>query len=144
LLGGQLLPSAFTYAQANEAMGAFLEHHNFAQHPQLLPAIAEDPQNVGSNSFLNMDRPVQPSVAVPARDKVVRVRIEAPDTALRAKIASIRGVSIVEDSADLTVRQRGNLVQLAGPAGDPIITTSARDPSLLKRIAGQVWFDRAL
>jgi uncharacterized protein DUF4384/caspase domain-containing protein len=144
LLGGRLLPGAFNYAQANEAMGAFLEHHNFAQHPQLLPAVAEDSQNVGSNPFLNMDRPVQPDVTAPARDTAVRIRMETQDVALRAKVASIKGVAIVDQLADLTVRQRGQLVQLAGPAGDPIVSTSAHDPGLIKRIAGQVWFNRAL
>jgi Caspase domain/Domain of unknown function (DUF4384) len=145
LLDGQLLSGAFNYAQANDAMGAFLEHHNFAQHPQLLPAIAEDAQNVGSNPFLNMSRPVRPSGTAPVvRDTMVRVRVEAESVALRTKIAAVSGVAIVGQQEDLTVRQHGSLLQLAGPAGDPIVSTTASDPNLIKRIAAQVWLNRAL
>ena len=57
LLKGQLLPGSFNYAQAREAMNAFLEHRNVPQHPQLLPGIAEDPQDVGSISFLGAAAP---------------------------------------------------------------------------------------
>jgi len=149
LLKGQLLPGAFNYAQAREAMNSFLEHRNFSQHPQLLPAIAEDPQDVGSNSFLGMNSIALPgletgSVAPSAPRGVIQVRLEGVAAPLRAKIASIPGVSIVESAGDLALRQTGEQVQLMGPAGDPVVTTSAHDPNLIKRIAAQAWLNRTL
>jgi hypothetical protein len=148
LLKGQLLPGAFNYAQAREAMNSFLEHRNFAQHPQLLPAIAEDPQDVGSNSFLGMNFPAMPSVEAalaqnPGRD-VLHVRLEKIAAPLRARIAAIPGVAIVDTGGDLALRQAGEQVQLMGPAGDPVSTTAANDPSLIKRIAAQAWLNRAI
>jgi Caspase domain/Domain of unknown function (DUF4384) len=148
LLKGQLLPGAFNYAQAREAMNSFLEHRSFAQHPQLLPAIAEDPQDVGSNSFLGMNLPAMPSVeAVPPQNAgrdVLHIRLEKVSAALRASVAAIPGVSIVEAGGDLTLRQTGEQVRLMGPAGDPVSTAAANDPSLLKRIAAQAWLNRAI
>jgi hypothetical protein len=148
LLKGQLLPGAFNYAQAREAMNSFLEHRSFAQHPQLLPAIAEDPQDVGSNSFLGMNLPAMPNVeAAPAQNAgrdVLRIRLEKVGAALRARVAAIPGVSIVEAGGDLALRQTGEQVQLMGPAGDPVSTGAANDPSLLKRIAAQAWLNRAV
>jgi hypothetical protein len=148
LLKGQLLPGAFNYAQAREAMNSFLEHRNFAQHPQLLPAIGEDPQDVGSNSFLGMNSIALPSLetavaAAPARDGV-KIRLETVSAALRAKIAAIAGVSVVESGGDLAVRQTGEQVLLMGPAGDPVVTSTASDPNLIKRIAAQAWLKRSL
>jgi Caspase domain/Domain of unknown function (DUF4384) len=149
LLKGQLLPGAFNYAQAREAMNSFLEHRNFAQHPQLLPAIGEDPQDVGSNSFLGMNAIALPSLetaavaAAPARD-VVKVRLETVAAPLHAKIAAIAGVSLVDAGGDLGVRQTGEQVLLMGPAGDPVVTTTANDPNLIKRIAAQAWLNRTL
>ena len=148
LLKGQLLPGAFNYAQAREAMNSFLEHRNFAQHPQLLPAIAEDPQDVGSNAFLGMNLPALPNVesapaAIPPRDSL-HVRLEKVAAPLRAKIASIPGVSIVDSGGDLALRQSGEQVLLMGPAGDPVTTTSAGDPNLIKRIAAQAWLNRSI
>jgi hypothetical protein len=35
-------------------------------------------------------------------------------------------------------------VQLKGPAGDPIVSTAASDPNLLKRVAAQAWLNRAI
>jgi hypothetical protein len=148
LLKGQLLPGAFNYAQARDAMNSFLEHRSFAQHPQLLPAIAEDPQDVGSNSFLGMNLPAMPNVeAAPAQSAgrdVLHIRLEKVGAALRARIAAISGVSIVEAGGDLALRQTGDQVQLMGPAGDPVSTAAANDPSLLKRIAAQAWLNRAI
>jgi hypothetical protein len=148
LLKGQLLPGAFNYAQAREAMNSFLEHRSFAQHPQLLPAIAEDPQDVGSNSFLGMNLPAMPSVeAVPPQNAgrdVLHIRLEKVSAALRASVAAIPGVSVVEAGGDLALRQTGERVQLMGPAGDPVSTGAANDPSLLKRIAAQAWLNRAI
>jgi hypothetical protein len=149
LLKGQLLPGAFNYAQAREAMNSFLEHRNFPQHPQLLPAIAEDPQDVGSNSFLGMNSIALPSletgsVASSASRGVIQVRLEGVAAPLRAKIAALSGVSIVESGGDLALRQAGEQVQLMGPAGDPVVTTSANDPNLIKRIAAQAWLNRTL
>jgi Caspase domain/Domain of unknown function (DUF4384) len=148
LLKGQLLPGGFNYAQAREAMNSFLEHRNFPQHPQLLPAIGEDPQDVGSNSFLGMNSIALPSLesavaAAPARDGV-KIRLETVSAPLRAKIAAIAGVSVVESGGDLAVRQTGEQVLLLGPAGDPVVTSTASDPNLIKRIAAQAWLKRTL
>jgi Caspase domain/Domain of unknown function (DUF4384) len=147
LLKGQLLPGAFNYAQAREAMNSFLEHRNFAQHPQLLPAIAEDPQDVGSNLFLGMNLPAVPTPAAPAQNvggNTLHIRLEKVDSPLRARIAAIPGISIVDLGGDLALRQSGERVQLMGPAGDPVSTTAATDPTLIKRIAAQAWLNRAI
>src|SRR6204780_1212245 len=148
LLKGQLLPGAFNYAQAREAMNSFLEHRNFAQHPQWLPAIAEDPQDVGSNSFLGMNLPALPTPsAAPAQNEggnILHIRLEKVDAPLRARIAAIPGISVVDSGGDLALRQTGEQVQLMGPAGDPVSTTAATDPTLIKRIAAQAWLNRAI
>lgn len=149
LLKGQLLAGEFNYAQAREAMNSFLEHRNFAQHPQLLPAIAEDPLDVGSNAFLGMHPPGPPAAEAPATpapagDTTLHVRLERVSAALRARIAAIPGVSIVAQSGDLVLRQSGDQMQLSGPAGDPIVSTGAADPNLIKRIAAQAWLNRSL
>jgi Domain of unknown function (DUF4384) len=151
LLDGQLLPGAFNYAQGREAVNAFLEHRNFAQHPQLLPAIAEDPHDVGSNPFLGMQAAAPPTAGAPAagvpaaaasvRRSAVHLRLDGVSAGLRAKIARLDGVDIV-DRGDMVVQQRGTQVQLSGPAGDPILSTTAGDPSLIRRIAAQAWLNR--
>jgi len=140
-----LLPGAFNYAQGREAMNAFLEHHNFAQHPQLLPAIAEDPQDIGARPFLGMQSAVQANAAVPARrDTTLHVRLEGVSAALKAKVTALAGVAVVERDGDLSLRQRGAQAELAGPAGDPIVSAPAGDPALIKRIAAQAWLNRVL
>jgi caspase domain-containing protein/uncharacterized protein DUF4384 len=152
LLGGQLLPGTFNYSQGREAMNIFLEHRNFAQHPQLLPAIAEDPQDIGARPFLGMNTadPPAPSAAAPvaaspaARDPILHLKLESVSAALKAKIAALSGVAIVERDGDLTLRQHGDEAQLAGPAGDPIVSTTAGNPNLIKRIAAQAWLNRVL
>ncbi len=146
LLYGQLLPGAFNYAQGREAMNIFLEHRNFAQHPQLLPAIAEDPQDIGARPFLGMNasaQPVMPAVR-PARDATLHLRLESVSAGLQAKIAALTGVAVVERDGDLSLRQTGEQVQLRGPAGDPIVSTMAGDPNLIRRIAAQAWLNRLL
>ena len=148
LLKGQLLPGAFNYAQAREAMNSFLEHRNFAQHPQLLPAIAEDPQDVGSSAFLGMSAPAMPNAesAPPAelRRETLHVQLQGTAPPLRARIAAIPGVAIVDTGGDLSLRQAGEQVTLMGPAGDPVITTAASNPALIKRIAAQAWLNRSI
>jgi hypothetical protein len=147
LLDGQLLPGAFNYAQGREALSTFLEHRNFAQHPQLLPGIAEDPQDIGSRPFLGMNLPAQPSATAAAaagRDATLHLRFESASAALKTKIAGLNGVAIVEREGDMALRQHGDQVQLLGPAGDPIVSTSAGDPNLIKRIAAQAWLNRVL
>jgi hypothetical protein len=72
------------------------------------------------------------------------VRLEGTAAALRTKIAALQGVSVVDKEGDLVVRQSGDKVQLLGPAGDPVTSTTAGDPKLLKRIAAQAWLVRAL
>jgi hypothetical protein len=146
LLYGQLLPGTFNYAQGREAMNVFLEHRNFAQHPQLLPAIAEDPQDIGARPFLGMNvsaQPVMPAVR-PARDATLHLRLESVSAGLQAKIAALTGVAVVERDGDLSLRQTGEQVQLLGPAGDPIVSTNAGDPNLIRRIAAQAWLNRLL
>jgi hypothetical protein len=152
LLKGQLLPGAFNYAQAREAMNSFLEHRNFAQHPQLLPGIGEDPQDVGSNSFLGMNAIAMPNtetlapvaaVPVVSRD-MLKVRLENVSATLRAKIAAVAGVIMVDSAGDLVLRQSGDQVQLLGPAGDPVVSTTAGDPNLLRRIAAQAWISKTV
>jgi Caspase domain/Domain of unknown function (DUF4384) len=169
LLDGQLLPGTFNYSQGREAMSAFLEHRNFAQHPQLLPAIAEDPQDVGSRPFLGMNLQANAGAQSNASPNAapgtaansapgtaantgahanavatLHLRLESVSAALQAKIAAVRGVTIVERDADLILRQRGDQADLTGPAGDPIVSAKAGDPKLIKRIAAQVWLNRAL
>lgn len=148
LLGGQLLSGAFNYAQGREALNSFLEHRNFPQHPQLLPAIAEDPQDIGARPFLGMALPAAHSstatVAAPARDAALHLRLESVSAALKAKVAALSGVAIVEREGDLALRQRGDRAELLGPAGDPIVSSAAGDPKLIKRIAAQAWLNRVL
>ncbi len=144
LLGGQLLSGAFNYAQGREAMNNFLEHRNFAQHPQLLPAIAEDPQDIGSRPFLGMNSTESSTAAAPARDATLHLRLESVTAALKARVASLHGVAIVEQGGDMTLRQNADQAQLFGPAGDPIVSTAAADPNLIRRIAAQVWLNRVL
>lgn len=145
LLEGQLLPGSFNYAQAQAAMSEFLVHRHFAQHPQLLPALAEDPLNIGSMAFLGMHLAASPSgTGTPARDGVLHVRLHAVSRELQTKITAVNGVAIVEQGEDLTVRQQGNRVELLGPADDPILTTNASDSNLIHRIAAQVWFKRVM
>ena len=148
LLYGQLLPGTFNYAQGREAMNVFLEHRNFAQHPQLLPAIAEDPQDIGARPFLGMNaQPAKPAPTVaapPARDAALRLKLESVSAVLKTKIAAMNGVTIVERDGDMSLRQNGDQVQLAGPAGDPIVSSTAGDPKLLRRIAAQAWLNRVL
>jgi hypothetical protein len=50
----------------------------------------------------------------------------------------------VEKVGDLSVRQNGEQVLLMGPAGDPVLKTTAGDPNLIKRIAAQAWLKRML
>ena len=148
LLDGQLLPGAFNYSQGREAMNAFLEHRNFAQHPQLLPAIAEDPHDVGSNPFLGMQSataaPATHGAAGAGRAAQLRLQLDAVSPAMRAAIGRLPGVDLVERGGDLTLQQHGQRMTLSSPAGDPIVSTDATDPSLIKRIAAQVWLNRIL
>jgi hypothetical protein len=146
LLNGQLLPGSYSYAQARERMSSLLEQEHFAQHPQLLPAIAEDPDDVGSNQFLSVAHAGAASsgATAPAKDAAVHVKLESVSPALQVSISALKGVSIVAQDAELTVRQTGQQVQLLGPAGDPISNTAAADPKLLDRIAGQAWINRVV
>ncbi len=148
LLDGQLLPGAFSYAQGRDAMNNFLEHRNFAQHPQLLPGIAEDPLDVGSNPFLGMQAPSAPAAAAPAApaapDATVHLRLGEVSAALRAKVQHIAGIAVVDRDGDLNLRERAGQVELSGPAGDPILSTGAADPDLIRRIAAQAWLKRVL
>jgi hypothetical protein len=152
LLDGQLVAGTFNYSQGREAMNTFLEHRNFAQHPQLLPAIAEDPQDVGSNPFLGMHGPASSPAAPPppvpppaAHELTVRLRLESVSPALRAKVEHLPGVTLVSDrDNDLTLRPHEGQVELVGPAGDPILRTTAADPNLIRRIAAQAWLNRVL
>jgi hypothetical protein len=145
LLDGKLLPGVFTYSQGREAMNNLLEREHFPQHPQLLPAIAEDPQDVGSNPFLGMQMPAGQSAALPvAHDATVHLRLDTVSAALRGKVEHLSGVAVVDRDNDLTLRERGGKAELLGPAGDPIVSTTAANPNLLRRIAAQAWMNRIL
>ena len=149
-LDGKLLGGDFNYAQGRQALNDFLLHRNFAQHPQLLPALAEDPLDVGSSAFLGArlaalsgGAPTAPPAAT-VRDTAVHVRLETVSPALRTRIAALGGVTVVDKDGDLTLSQNGTQAQLKGPAGDPIVSTTAGDPNLLRRIAAQAWLNRAI
>jgi len=149
LLKGQLAAGTFNYAQGREAMYAFLEQRNIQQHPQLLPGIADDSHDIGTLAFLAASAGVAPGAAAsmpsPISHKAeLHVRLEGTAAALRSKIAAIPGVTVVDKEGDLVVRQSGEKVQLLGPAGDPVTSTSASDPNLLKRIAAQAWLVRTV
>jgi hypothetical protein len=145
LLNGQLLTGSFSYAQGRDALNSFLERRNFPQHPQLLPVVAEDPENVGSNQFLATSHGTTPNSAATASQATsVRVRLQGVSAALRASIAALTGVVIADSDVDLTVRQSGTQVQILGPADDPILSTTAADANLIRRIAAQAWVARAL
>ena len=145
LLNGQLQPGAFTYSQGREAMSNFLEHEHFAQHPQLLPSVAEDPQNIGSQPFLGMNSAAATNAPAPAaRTAIVRLRLENVSAPLRAQIGRLSGIAVVEGDADMILSQSGEKAQLKGPAGDPIISTLAGDAHLIKRIAAQAWLNRVV
>jgi len=158
LLKGQLIPGTFNYSQGREAMYAFLEHREIQQHPQLLPGIAEDPHDVGAVGFLAASTSVPGSgilspaagAAMPGaattgtHNTSLRVRLDGASAVLRAKIAAIQGIAVVDKDGDLIVHQSGEKVQLLGPAGDPVTATTASDPNLLKRIAAQAWLVRTV
>jgi hypothetical protein len=142
LLYGQMLTGTFSYAQAREKLNSFLETRRIAQHPQLLPAIAEDPLDVGSNQFLTALPSAGSAEAAPPREARVRVMLDSVAAPLRSSIAALKDVAIVDHEGDLIVRQSGNQVQLLGPAGDPIVSSTSTDPKLLTRIAAQAWVNR--
>ena len=72
------------------------------------------------------------------------LRLETVSAALRAKLDHLPGVAIVDRDADFTLRERAGKADLVGPAGDPIVSTSAADPTLIRRIAAQAWVNRVL
>jgi hypothetical protein len=148
LLRGQIVPGTFDYAHGREGMYNFLEQRNIQQHPQLLPGIADDSQDIDTRMFLAAGTGSSaPAVAAaaPVRHALqLHVRLENTAAALRAKIAAIQGVSVVDKEGELVVRQSGDKVELQGPAGDPVTSTTAGDPNLLKRIAAQAWLVRTV
>ena len=146
LLNGQLRPGGFDYAQAQSVMADFLEHRSFTQTPQILPAIPEDHEGVQYLPFLRVhaDAPTTPVATAVAPRALVKVRLESVSPPLKARIAALSGVSIVDQGADLVVSQKGDQASLTGPAGDPIAATSAADPNLIQRITAQAWLNRAL
>jgi hypothetical protein len=151
LLDGQFLPpGSFDYSQGRQAMVDFMQHR-FPQHPQLLPTVAEDPLNIGARPFLALQTaaiaaPVAAAAAAATatRASTLHVKLESVTPALKAKIASLSGVAIVDAQPDMTVHQHGEQVDLRGPAGDPITTKPAGDPALIKRISAQAWMDHVL
>jgi hypothetical protein len=155
LLKGQMGSGPFDYAQGREAMYNFLEQRNIQQHPQLLPGIADDSHDIDTRGFLAANSSSaagggsEPGfaatvAAAPARRAELHVRLEGTAAALRAKIAAIPGVGVVDKEGELIVRQSGDEVTLLGPAGDPVTSTTAGDPNLLKRIAAQAWLVRTV
>ena len=137
--GAPLVPGSFTYSQGREAVEAFLKGRHLAQQPQLLLAIAEDKDNVGARIFsykaclwlspVALNLPHEQSLAAPAGSpsstppavpetaatpvtagrRMTRVRVESVPAGLKAGIARLSGVSLVEGEAasDLIVRQNG-------------------------------------
>jgi hypothetical protein len=145
LLNGELLTGTFTYAQGRDALNAFLERRNFAQHPQLLPGVADDRDDVGSDQFLGATHSAAaPSPIASAKPTSLRVRLQAAAPALRSSVAGLNGVEITDSNADLTVRQNGARVELLGPADDLIMSAPAADPNVIRRITAQAWVGRAL
>ena len=146
LLNGQLRPGDFDYAQAQLTLSDFLEHRDFPQRPQLLPALADDPLDMRSSGFFRARSSAAPVAAATAAPAVhaVRVRLDAASGTLKERIAAVSGIALVDQGADLVVSQHGDHVLLAGPAGDPILDTSANDPKLVKRIGAQTWLDRVM
>ena len=146
--GGPLLPGAFTYSQGQEAVRVYLEGSHLAQHPQLLPALAEDKADVSALPFLKGTAAPDAVAAVPAAGGPgsLRVKVESAPAALKSAIAALPGVTLVEgeSASDLIVRQHGTQVDVLGAAGDPVLTTAASDPSIAKRISAQAWLERAL
>ena len=148
LLKGQIVPGKFDYAHGREGMYNFLEQRNIQQHPQLLPGIADDSHDIGTRLFL-ASASAEPAVAAsasatPAGKAELHLRFENTAAALRSKIAAIQGVAVVDKGGDLVVRQTDDKVQLLGPAGDPVTSTTAADPNLIKRIAAQAWLVRTV
>ena len=72
------------------------------------------------------------------------MRLESVAAALKARIAALPGVELVTQNPELIVRQQGTQTLLLGPAEDPILTTTATDPALLRRIAAQSWLKRSI
>jgi hypothetical protein len=157
LLHGQIVPGTFNYSQGREGMYSFLEERNIQQHPQLLPGIADDKHDIDTRTFLAAVTGSGPNVGAAApgggaaaappvalHKPELHVRLEGTAAALRSKIAAISGVSVVDKAGDLVVRQSGDKVQLLGPAGDPVTSTTAADPNLIKRIAAQAWLVHTL
>jgi len=149
LLDGQLAPGSFNYAQGRGATTAFLEQHNLPQHPQLLPSLADDPLDVGSRPFLATHAvALTPGAAATAlatmQAGTLRVQLDSVSPSLKAQVAALSGVAIVDSHGDLTLRQHGDQADLRGPAGDPIVTAAANNPNLIKRIAAQAWLNRVL
>jgi hypothetical protein len=87
---------------------------------------------------------VESGAGAAAAHNTLRVRLEGASAALRGKISAIQGVAVVDKDGDLVVQQSGDTVHLLGPAGDPVTTTTASDPHLLKRIAAQAWLVRTV
>ncbi len=154
--GGPMLPGTFTYSQGKEAVRGFLESRHLAQHPQLLPALAEDKEDVGALPFLK-GTPAPGAVAATsatpgafpaaaAGRATLRVRLESAPAGLKSAIAALAGVTVVdgESPSDLIVRQHDAQIDVLGAAGDPILTAAASDPNITKRISAQAWLDRAL
>jgi len=74
----------------------------------------------------------------------LHLKFESVSAALKTKITGLTGIAIVEREGDLTLRQRGDQVQLLGRRGTPSSTAQAGDPNLIKRIAAQAWLNRVL
>ena len=134
------------YKRQQLTLSDFLEHRDFPQRPQLLPALADDPLDMRSSGFFRARSSAAPVAAATAAPAVhaVRVRLDAASGTLKERIAAVSGIALVDQGADLVVSQHGDHVLLAGPAGDPILDTSANDPKLVKRIGAQTWLDRVM
>jgi hypothetical protein len=150
--GTNLAPGQFTYTQAREAVSGFIDAEHLAQHPQLLPGIAEDPLNMDSAVFLGVSgsaavvATVQPPVITPAPPgarPALKVSLEGTSEAVRSRLSALPNVVVGQDG-ELVVHQEGDRLELRGAAADPVLTTTVADPAWPRRIAAQAWLNTML
>jgi Caspase domain/Domain of unknown function (DUF4384) len=156
LAGINLAPGQFTYTEAREAVSGFIDTEHLAQHPQLLPGIAEDPLNMDSAVFLGVSggaaavaavtpQPPPPSVpAAPTARAALKVSLEGATDAVRSRVSALPNVAVVAQDGEFVVHQEGKQLQIRGAASDPVLTTTVSDPTWSRRIATQAWLNGVL
>jgi hypothetical protein len=154
--GTNLAPGQFTYTQAREAVSGFIDAEHLAQHPQLLPGIAEDPLNMDSAVFLGIGggaaavvavtpQPTPPGASAPPSGRgALKVSLEGTSDAVRSRLSALPNVVVVGQDGEFVVHQEGDRLELRGAAADPVLTTTVADPAWSRRIAAQAWFNSVL